>query len=187
MLINKGKISLSPIKKKETSQTEMQRGKKWKKVEHRTEYLRTGGQCQNTREINLEYSLEGLRLKLNLQYLGHLIWRTSSLEKTLILGKTEGKRRRGRQRIRWVNCITDSRYMDLDELQEMVRARETWCAAVHGVAKSRTWLGNWTTSTIAWANSLKFFKIHLSLSLSVSVSYWFCFTREFWLIQDSAR
>ena len=94
------------------------------------------------KEISPEYSLEGLMLKLKLQYLGHLMRRTDSLEKTLMLGKTEGWRRRGRQRIRWLDGITDSMDMNLGKLQEIVENRGTWLAAVHGVAKSGTQLSN---------------------------------------------
>ena len=98
------------------------------------------------KEINPEYSLEGLMLNLKLQYFGHMMWRADSSEKTLMLQKIEGRRRSVWQRMRWLDSITDSVEMNLSKFWETVKARKAWCAAVHGVTQSRTWLCSWTTT-----------------------------------------
>ena len=125
----------------------------------------------NPKRNQPEYSLKGLMLKLKLQYFGHLMRKVNSLEKTLTLGKIEGRRRRGRQMVKWLNSITGSKDMSLSKFREMVKDREAWRAAVHGVTKNQTWLSDRTTTKI-WLADPVFLSIYLWKNILDASKFW---------------
>ena len=125
------------------------------------------------KEIHHEYLLGGLMLKLKLQYFGHQMWRTDTLGKTLMLGKTEGRGRRDWWRMRWLHGITNSIDMNLSKLREIVNHRETWPAGVHGVAKSQTQLSNWTKTTIETQDSLLRNCVTIQREISLQLAFTF--------------
>ena len=133
------------------------------------------------KEINPEYSLEGLMLKLKLQYFGHLMWGTNSLEETLMLGRIEGKRRRGQQRMRCLDSMTDSVDMNLSKLRDIVKERGAWCTAVHGITKSWTWLSAWTTSDLI--NLVYLFTWLMLSSFSWQTQVLFCLDHSPYLVK----